>query len=233
MHGDLAQITLGVLFIVTPIIASFWIIRPFLVPIWAAMIVIATWPLMLASRPRSAGVAGWPSFHERGHAARVRRPFWIAVSTITEYPDNIQEWATSAKDISIQCRLTGWRNPTAAEDLRYMERIRGADARSAGRVVDARRRPGDALAGGRAEASGLGRADPAHHHPRGGFVRGRRDRRERHSQVRRPVPASEAGRRALAARDPRRRPGRRRGARAGAPRRAGLAPSPAFHSRAC
>jgi predicted PurR-regulated permease PerM len=39
---------LGVLFIVTLIIASFWIIRPFLVPlIWAAMIVIATWPLML------------------------------------------------------------------------------------------------------------------------------------------------------------------------------------------
>ncbi len=48
MRRDLAQTTFGVLFIVILIVASLWIIRPFLAPvIWAAMIVIATWPLML------------------------------------------------------------------------------------------------------------------------------------------------------------------------------------------
>ena len=37
MRRDLAQITFGVLFIVTLIVASFWIMRAFIVPIiWAA-----------------------------------------------------------------------------------------------------------------------------------------------------------------------------------------------------
>ena len=62
MRRDLAQTTFGVLFIVILIVASFWIVRPFLAPvIWAAMIVIATWPLMLKSRPPLATGAGPPS----------------------------------------------------------------------------------------------------------------------------------------------------------------------------
>ena len=45
---DLTRTTLAVLFIAALILASFWIIRPFLpAVIWAAMIVIATWPIML------------------------------------------------------------------------------------------------------------------------------------------------------------------------------------------
>jgi predicted PurR-regulated permease PerM len=45
---DLPRTTLAVLFIVGIIGASFWILRPF-VPalIWATMVVVATWPLML------------------------------------------------------------------------------------------------------------------------------------------------------------------------------------------
>ena len=103
MRRDLAQTTLGVLFIVTLIIASFWIIRPFLIPlIWAAMIVIATWPLML----RIEAVFGrrrWLAvvFMTVSMLLVFVVPFWIAVSTITEYSDNIQEWANSVKDISI------------------------------------------------------------------------------------------------------------------------------------
>jgi predicted PurR-regulated permease PerM len=103
MRRDLAQTTLGVLFIVTLIIASFWIIRPFLVPlIWAAMIVIATWPLML----RIEAVFG----RRRWLAVIVMTvsmllvfvvPFWTAVSTIVEYSDNIQNWAKSLKDIQL------------------------------------------------------------------------------------------------------------------------------------
>src|SRR2546428_4446589 len=45
---DLARATLAVLFIAGMIVASVWVLRPFLpAAIWATMIVVATWPLML------------------------------------------------------------------------------------------------------------------------------------------------------------------------------------------
>jgi len=44
---DLPRVTLGVLCIAGLILAAFWVLRPFIGPaIWAAMIVVATWPLM-------------------------------------------------------------------------------------------------------------------------------------------------------------------------------------------
>ena len=44
---DLAQNTIGVLIIVTLIALTIWVLQPFLAStIWAAMIVIATWPVM-------------------------------------------------------------------------------------------------------------------------------------------------------------------------------------------
>jgi len=46
--ADLARITFSVLFIGALLGASLWIVRPFLGPaIWAVMVVVATWPLML------------------------------------------------------------------------------------------------------------------------------------------------------------------------------------------
>ncbi len=45
---ELTRTLLGVIFLGALIIASFWILRPFLAAtIWAAMIVVATWPVML------------------------------------------------------------------------------------------------------------------------------------------------------------------------------------------
>ena len=45
---DLARVTLGVLFIGLLIGATLWVLRPFLGPgIWAVMVVVATWPLLL------------------------------------------------------------------------------------------------------------------------------------------------------------------------------------------
>ena len=47
-RSELAQITLSVLFIGGLIAGSLWILSPFLAAfIWAVMIVVATWPLML------------------------------------------------------------------------------------------------------------------------------------------------------------------------------------------
>ncbi len=46
-HNDLTRTTLGVLCIAGLILAAFWVLRAFIGPaIWAAMIVVATWPLM-------------------------------------------------------------------------------------------------------------------------------------------------------------------------------------------
>ena len=44
---DLARTTLGVLFIGVLIVATLWIMRPFIAPtIWATMIVVTTWPML-------------------------------------------------------------------------------------------------------------------------------------------------------------------------------------------
>jgi len=52
-RGELTRTVLAVLLIGGLIAGSFWILRPFLLSaIWAAMIVVATWPLMLAVQRR-------------------------------------------------------------------------------------------------------------------------------------------------------------------------------------
>src|SRR6516225_6663603 len=61
-RGELTRSVLAVLLIATLIAASFWILRPFLLAVvWATMIVVATWPLMLkvqsALRRRTLAVA--------------------------------------------------------------------------------------------------------------------------------------------------------------------------------
>lgn len=58
---DVTRITLAVLFIAVLIGACFWIIKPFLSAIiWAAMIVIATWPMMISIQSRLGGKR-WPA----------------------------------------------------------------------------------------------------------------------------------------------------------------------------
>ena len=58
---DMVRTTLGVLFIGALIITSFWIVRPFIAAtIWATMLVVATWPVMLWFKPGSGSVAAWP-----------------------------------------------------------------------------------------------------------------------------------------------------------------------------
>ena len=60
---DLVRIVLGVLLIVLLIGGTLWILRPFLpAVIWATMIVVATWPLLL----RLQGALGGPAQPGRG-----------------------------------------------------------------------------------------------------------------------------------------------------------------------
>src|SRR5512138_1999414 len=54
--GDITRTTLAVILIGVLIAACFWIMQPFLYAIiWAAMIVIATWPLLISLQSRLGG----------------------------------------------------------------------------------------------------------------------------------------------------------------------------------
>ena len=60
-YADIVRTTLAVLFIGILITVSFWILRPFLTAlIWATMIVMTTWPLMLGVQKRLWGSGGSP-----------------------------------------------------------------------------------------------------------------------------------------------------------------------------
>lgn len=88
---ELTRPLLGVLFLGALIVASFWILRPFLAPaIWAAMIVVATWPAMLWLQSRL--------WQRRGLAVAAMTvililvfvvPLGLAVGTIVSNADEI------------------------------------------------------------------------------------------------------------------------------------------------
>lgn len=95
---DLARTTFGVLFIGVLLAASLWILRPFLGPaIWATMVVVATWPLMLRIEARLWG--------RRSLAVAVMSllllllfvvPLSVAIVTIVGNADRMMEWAKLA-----------------------------------------------------------------------------------------------------------------------------------------
>jgi predicted PurR-regulated permease PerM len=88
---ELPRILLAVLFMVLAIIASLWILQPFLPAlIWSTLIVVSTWPLMRAVQKRLRG--------KRGLAVIVMTtalllivivPLALAVLTIIEHADDV------------------------------------------------------------------------------------------------------------------------------------------------
>ncbi len=92
-HRDLTRITLSVLGIGLLIAGSLWVLKPFVGPLlWATMIVVATWPLLLRLQAILGG--------RRGAAVAVMTvvlllvlfvPLYVAVSTILEQSDRIAE----------------------------------------------------------------------------------------------------------------------------------------------
>src|SRR6478736_7160573 len=101
--SDLTRITLAVLFIGILIAACFWIIRPFLTALlWAAMVVIATWPVFLKLQARLWG--------KRWMAVLVMTvllllvliiPICFAVLTILDRSSEIVGWIKSLSDFKI------------------------------------------------------------------------------------------------------------------------------------
>jgi len=109
-RSDLAQTTLGVLFIGALILAAFWVLRPFIGPaIWATTIVVATWPLLLRLQALLWG--------RRGLAVAVMTlallvlfvlPITLAITTLAQHAEEI---VAAAKQLS-QLRM-----PTAPDWL--------------------------------------------------------------------------------------------------------------------
>ena len=95
---DLARTTFSVLFIGLLLAASLWIVRPFLGPgIWATMVVVASWPLMLRVQRRLFG--------KRVLAVVVMTllllllfvvPLTMAIVTIVTNADQLIDWAKQA-----------------------------------------------------------------------------------------------------------------------------------------
>jgi predicted PurR-regulated permease PerM len=93
MLRDLPRTVLGVLLIGVLIVASFWVLRPFLLSlVWATMIAVATWPLMLKLQAR---------LHRRSLAVVVMSlailvvfvaPVVLMIQTLADNADTITGW---------------------------------------------------------------------------------------------------------------------------------------------
>jgi predicted PurR-regulated permease PerM len=100
---DLTRIVLAALTIGALIACSFWILRPFVPPlIWATMIVVATWPLMIAVQERLWG--------KRWLAVTVMIlllllvfvvPFSLAIATIVDNVPRFSGWARAITEFQI------------------------------------------------------------------------------------------------------------------------------------
>jgi len=100
---DITRITLAVLFIAALAIGSFWILHPFLTSLlWAGVIVVATWPLMLRIQAWSGG-RRWLAVTVMTVALLLVfvLPFSIAVFIILDRADEIVAWAKSFSAITI------------------------------------------------------------------------------------------------------------------------------------
>src|SRR6185295_14830069 len=92
---DLARTTLGVLAIGLMISASLWVLQPFLgALVWATMVVVATWPIMLAVQARLGG-RRWAAVTVMtlGMLLLLVVPLVLAIVTIVQNADEIVGWS--------------------------------------------------------------------------------------------------------------------------------------------
>jgi len=97
---DLTRIVLTVLLIGALMAATFWILRPFLgAIIWATMIVVATWPLMLAAQ-RRLGDRRWAAVSVMSVILLLVLvvPLSAAIGTIVSHVDDIVGWAKNLRE---------------------------------------------------------------------------------------------------------------------------------------
>jgi predicted PurR-regulated permease PerM len=95
---DIPRVTLAILFIGVMIVASLWVLWPFIAAtVWAATVVVATWPILVGLEARLGG-RRWLAVLVMTGAMLVLlvAPLALAVSTIVEYADDIVAWVRTA-----------------------------------------------------------------------------------------------------------------------------------------
>lgn len=100
---DVTKVTLAVLFILSLVAGCFWILRPFITGIlWAVIIVIATWPLLLGLESRFRG-RRWAAVTLMTFALLMVfiLPFSLAVLEIVGRGDDIVSWVGSLSALTI------------------------------------------------------------------------------------------------------------------------------------
>ncbi|NML47011.1 AI-2E family transporter YdiK [Ramlibacter sp. G-1-2-2] len=108
-RNDLTRLVLSVLFIGALMGACFWILRPFLgALIWAIMIVVATWPMLLALDRILKG-RRWASVTIMSVILLLVLvvPMTATVGTLVVHADDIAEWARQLKDFHLP-QPPGW-----------------------------------------------------------------------------------------------------------------------------
>ncbi len=99
---DITRIVLSVLVIFGLIAASFWILRPFLLSaVWAAMIVVATWPLMLAVQARLRSRTLAVAVMTGAMVLLFVVPLVLAIEALVENSGKLKEWGTLIATASI------------------------------------------------------------------------------------------------------------------------------------
>ena len=125
--ADLARSTLAIFFMTALAAAALWILRPF-VPaiIWATMIVVATWPMLLGLQARLKNKR-WAAVTvmTTGLLLVLVIPFSLAVTMIVAHTDDIEAWAQSLRNVRVplppdwvgELPLVGSRISTAWSEL--------------------------------------------------------------------------------------------------------------------
>ena len=102
-RSDLARNTIGVLIIVTLIALTIWVLQPFLAStIWAAMIVIATWPVMTQVQQslwRSRAVA--TTVMTLALLLLLVVPLALVIATIAANADALVAWAATLNSFTM------------------------------------------------------------------------------------------------------------------------------------
>jgi predicted PurR-regulated permease PerM len=93
LRSDLTRTVLAVLLMFMLIGASFWILRPFLLSIiWSAMIVVATWPMMLKLQARLRSRALAVALMSGAMVLVFVVPLVLAIQTLVENTDTLMGW---------------------------------------------------------------------------------------------------------------------------------------------
>jgi predicted PurR-regulated permease PerM len=101
---DIARTALQLLALGVLIVTSFWIVRPFLLALaWATMIVVATWPVMLHAQ---AWLGGRRALAVTSMTVALLLilvvPLYLGVETIVENGTRLADWSNSLVTLSVQ-----------------------------------------------------------------------------------------------------------------------------------